>query len=336
MQPRPPKYERAPESFKRRQITTEALSLVRAIHHYPMISSPLLQEIVGGDRSTRYRQLQTLYHQGIVSRFPFPPTSNQATFHYYLDNPAALELLGEHNLLPQETIEHYKKRIGRNKNKAYDQIKKQGTELVSKLLTLTHETDISRFHAQLELACRNSQGRGEDEAELALFAQGAELWEEVRGINKTRKRIDDQGRAYFETLEEVEKLPLRPDAFFILHFPNRPEWCKYSYFFYERDRKTTTDTNRINRKWRSYWWAITVEKRYRERGIKQVRGVIVETTTKAWAETLRRAAKQGSISPRPSPLFWFSSSDELRQETMFDSIFKTPYNDEQTYSLLDR
>lgn len=44
-------------------------------------------------------------------------------------------------------------------------------------------------------------------------------------------------------------------------------------------------------------------------GIKRVRAVLIETLDDAWAETLRNAAGECSVSGnKPSPLFWFTTS----------------------------
>ncbi len=37
--------------------------------------------------------MQQLYHKGLVNRFAFMRGKNPSEFYYYLDNPAALDLL---------------------------------------------------------------------------------------------------------------------------------------------------------------------------------------------------------------------------------------------------
>lgn len=313
-------------------VTPEALPLVHALHQYQFLPSPTLHEIVGGDRSTRYRQIRTLYDLGYINRFVFPKVGKPlGQLYHYLDNPAALDLLYEHNLIDEENLDRDKKRVLRNREKGYAKILDPNQEdRQGSLLHLQHEVMISRFQSNLEIACRNSSG----EVQLGSFVRGADLWDEIHGIKKVKKYKDQQGiERYIET-ETKYSLPLRPDAFFSLIFPSRPEWCRTSFFFYEADRRSTTNTNRINLKWRAYFWAIRVSKYFKAQNIRKIR-VLCETTTPRWAETLRRQAATPYVSPKPSPLFWFTSQQELTRETIFDPIFKTPYSDEQRHSLLD-
>jgi hypothetical protein len=44
-------------------------------------------------------------------------------------------------------------------------------------------------------------------------------------------------------------------------------------------------------------------------GIKRIRAVLIETTDMYWADELREAAKHFTVSGnKPSPLFWFTTS----------------------------
>jgi len=42
-----------------------------------------------------------------------------------------------------------------------------------------------------------------------------------------------------------------------------------------------------------------------------IRAVLTESTTNQWAQNLRVAARHPVVSPKPSPLFWFTSSELL-------------------------
>ena len=75
-----------------------------------------------------------------------------------------------------------------------------------------------------------------------------------------------------------------------------------------------------------------------------IRAVLTESTTVQWAHNLREAAKSPLVSPRPSALFWFTTSElftksvtsgagrplplYLQQpETVFKRIWASPAED---------
>ncbi len=45
--------------------------------------------------------------------------------------------------------------------------------------------------------------------------------------------------------------------------------------------------------------------------VKAIRAVLTESTSAQWAQNLREAAKRPIVSARPSPLFWFTTSEIL-------------------------
>lgn len=120
----------------------------------------------------------------------------------------------------------------------------------------------------------------------------------------------------WQQLDEVEELPHRPDAFFTLSFPSEPR-KKPIHFFYEADRHRT-DTNKYNRKLRAHFhFAVKQKGRLRETyGLDRIRAVLTETIDDEWAERLRQAANHVTVSgPKPSPLFWFTTSRLFVEET---------------------
>src|SRR5207237_9939172 len=49
--------------------------------------------------------------------------------------------------------------------------------------------------------------------------------------------------------------------------------------------------------------------------MQRIRAVLTETTTSRWRDNLIEAAKENIISPKPNPLFWFASSEDLTAPT---------------------
>ena len=223
---------------------------------------------------------------------------------------------------------------------------------------IDHELRISRFHAHLALACRHSDGQ----VVLANWQQGPAI---EYYITVPKLEQNPRTRNYYEG-KKTEKLPLRPDAFFSLRFPEAPEGQQNAHFFLEADRRRSTDMKKFRRKARAYFHAVvkqrrqgTLEKLY---DIPRIRAVLFETPDDAWAQRLRRVVAHYTVSEhKPSPLFWFASNQAfiepvaVRQgkqqhtrklprflvepQTLFEPIWKTP-NPEPTdndpaISLLD-
>lgn len=306
MQQRLHKYQRQPARVAGREITDRSLAIIATIARYRFIPTSLLVPLVAGNEDVTHRHLQTLYHRGYVSRFAFPRNGFPGEFHYYLDNTAALELLVEHAGVSRDALDFDE--VRRNREKAYAEIHEptKAEDALGRLLFLKHEMVISRFHAMLELACRES----DETVELAEWRQGSELWSTV----SVRKLVRDQGGAWTED-EAVEKLPHRPDAFFTLRFLKEPEGQNRAHFFYEADRKRTA-TKKFKQKLRAHFHFIVRQRKHEEKyGIKRVRAVLIETTDTAWAEELREAARHRIVSgERPTSLFWFTASEVFTRE----------------------
>lgn len=309
MQKRLKKYSRNRESFAAlasRRITDTSLAIIATIHDYRIIPTSLLVRLVDGNEKNIQRQLQQLYHKGLVNRFTFMRGRNPSEFHYYLDNTAALALLLNRGV-ERESLAFDE--VRRNREKAYCAINDPKHSGEMQGLFLMHEVMISRFHAMLELACRQSDGH----VELSDFQQGPTLWHKVE-VPKLAYR-----NGGWQELDQTEQLPHRPDAFFTLSFPNEGG-REPLHFFYEADRHRT-DRNKYNKKLRAYFHFVVKQKQRLQEiyGLNRIRAVLTETVDDEWAEKLRQAANDATVSgPKPSPLFWFTTSrlftDEIIQE----------------------
>ena len=304
MQKRLKKYGRSVETsvaVSRRRITDTSLAIIATIHDYKIVPTSLLLRLVPGHEKNICKQLTMLYRKGLINRFAFMRSRNFGEFNYYLDNPASLKLIAERGVNP-ETLAFAE--VRRNREKRYCEANDPigGDDMIGKLLFLKHEVMISRFHAMLELACMQSKGRIKLE-----FQQGPHLWHTVEV-----PRLVYRDARWLES-DETELLPHRPDALFSLSFPNTDR--EPLHFLYEADRHRT-NTHKFNRKLRAHFHFIVKQKRHQEvYNAKRIRAVLTETTDDDWAEKLRQSAAHVTVSgPKPSPLFWFTTSRLFTQD----------------------
>ena len=300
----------------------------------------MIVRLVDGDIRNTERHLQNLYHQGFVNRFAFPSTYYPTEFNYYLDDKRSLALLinagYDADELDQETVK-------RNREKQYAEITmgKQMIKMQGRLLHLHHELMISRFHYMLEKATLKSVGK----VKLLGFYQGSRLWNYV----EVRKVAVNSAGTLTEA-DGTEILPHRPDAFFALHFPDRTGEDQTQYFFYEADRKTTS-IKKMQKKLRSHFHYVVRQKKHiNDYGVKRIKAVLIESINDHWTNSLRLAARHKIVSGnRPSPLFWFTTSDVIferlitkkikstekqipvfleKPELVFEKIWATPTDDD--------
>jgi hypothetical protein len=337
------KYSRElPENLPPRRITARSIEIIDVVRRYRFVPTSLIVRLVSGDMRTTERHLQNLYHQGLVNRFAFPSTFYPTEFNYYLDDKRALALLSnekgyEPEQLDAETIKHNREKRYFEVTMSREMIKKQG-----RLMHLHHELMISRFHFMLERACEKSNGK----IRLLGFYQGSALWNKVE---VPKVSYDHEGN--MKELEETETLPHRPDAFFALYFADREDGDKEQYFFYEADRKTTS-TKKFNRKLRAHFHYVVKQKKHiADYGVKRIRAVLVESIEDYWTNQLRLHARHPLVSgSKPSPLFWFTTSDVVferktnariksaekeipvfleQPELVFGRIWATPVDDDE-------
>lgn len=345
MQQRLRKYRRDPENLPPREITPRSIEVIGLIERYRFLPTSLITALSGGNKRITSRHLQALYHNGYINRFAFPRVGNPGEFIYYLDDLRALALLASAGA-DQEKLDY--EGVKRNKEKQYCEINlgHRIDDLQGRLMHLQHEVMISRFHAMLELACRQSKG----EVKLADWRQGSQLWNRVE---VPKLSYDEAGN--WRELDQTEMLPHRPDAFFALRFKDALQGRQIANFFYEADRQHTS-IKKHNRKLRAHFHYIVKQRRHEEDyGIKRVRAVLIETLNDEWAEELRSGAVHPVVSgKKPSPLFWFTTSrlftapqeieDNgrkrhvpyylLRPEIVFKRVWASPVDD-TLYSLLD-
>lgn len=151
---------------------------------------------------------------------------------------------------PGDRLKDREELIRLNREKAYSQLHKD-LDQQGKLLYIRHELMVSRFHVILELGCRLQQIAGK--IILEQWKQGTELWNWVQLPEVKPSHFDDQlKRTVWEELPSKERLPHRPDAFFILYLPdNLPEQQRL-HFLYEADRGSE-NTSRYKMKLRAHW-----------------------------------------------------------------------------------
>lgn len=324
-----------------RRITSRSIEIIEIIERYRFIPTSLIVRLVEGDMRTTERHLQNLYHQSLVNRFAFPSTFYPTEFVYYLDDRRSLALLTNAGR-DAEKLDY--EIVKRNREKRYSEItmSREMIKMQGRLMHLHHELMISRFRFMLEKACRKSGGK----VELLGFYQGSSLWNMVDVVKVS---FDKSGKLAQST--ETEKLPHRPDAFFALYFPERGAEEKTQYFFYEADRKNTS-IKKFNKKLRAHFHYLVKQKLHGEHyGIKRIRAVLVESIEAHWTNQLRLHARHPVVSGnKPSPLFWFTTSDLLfeqkmtvkvggkekeiprfleKPELVFEKIWATPLDDDQ-------
>lgn len=302
------RFIRQPEKLGNRQITDKGLDVLATVERYRFLPSSLLVRLVDGGERNNYRHLQTLFHRGLVNRFALPKYGGPGEFIYYLDSTQPLTMIIQDGRLPQLTEGERRRKdevIRYNRESDYAQLHRK-PDSQGKVLYIQHELMVSRFHAILELACKKLAGK----VALEHWNQGSELWSRVE-LPKVRPHHRDEltGRMAWEELDTLEHLPHRPDAFFTFYFPTTQQ---RSHFLYEADRETE-NTTRYKMKLRAHYHFVVKQNRHRTApyNVHSIRAVLTESTSSQWAHNLREAAKENVVSPKPSPLFWFTTSELL-------------------------
>lgn len=302
------KYSReSAENLPPRRITPRSIKIIDIIRRYRVIPTSQIVRLVDGDIRTTERHLQNLYHQGFVNRFAFPASYYPTEFNYYIDDQRSLALITNAGY----AIDKFdNETVRRNREKQYSEITmgKQMLKMQGRLLHMHHELMISRFHFMLEKACLKSVGK----VKLLGFYQGSQLWNDI----EVRKVAVNSVGTLTET-DELETLPHRPDAFFALQFSDRTGADNTQYFFYEADRKTAA-IKKIQKKLRAHFHYVVKQKKHIEDyGVRRIKAVLVESIEDHWTNTLRIAARHPVVSgSKPSPLFWFTTSDVIFEKPL--------------------
>ena len=132
----------------------------------------------------------------------------------------------------------------------------------------------------------------------------------------------------------------------------RFEGDKLSHFLYEADRGTG-NTTRFKLKLRAHHHFVVRKNLQRTTSpynIHSIRAVLIESTESNWASQLRDSAKHPIVSPKPSALFWFTTSEMFfskatesapakplfldQPEVIFKRIWASP-TDDQLLNLAD-
>lgn len=169
-------------------------------------------------------------------------------------------------------------------------------------LFLKHALMLTDIHTTLELASRESS------IKLVEWREGKELYDSVSVMTKGEK----------------EKLPVRPDAYFVLQDTRQPEGRNIADFFLEADRSTTTN-KRFQRKIKGYSNYFKQKLHTKKYGIRSAR-VITVTLTDERALNLCKAARD-VLPTQERKFYYFASMKHFSFESpehILDEIFISP------------
>jgi hypothetical protein len=187
----------------------------------------------------------------------------------------------------------------------------------------------------VEMASRGTNGV----ITLEAWRQGGQ----VAGHKVTAPRIQcskQSGESFWRESEEVERIPVEPDAVFTIRIGGPPEDTRKLHFCYEADRGSMTTTDML-KKFRGYFHFVKKQQRHREAfGVHPIRAVLVETTDETRGRKLMEMVNHPLVAgpSRRSGLFWFTISqlfaepdDESRAPiclerpgVIFDKIWALP------------
>src|SRR5438128_5992825 len=113
------KFIRQPEQLADRQLTEKGLEALAIVERYRFIPSSLLVRLMPGGQRNNYRNLQTLFHKGLVQRFALPKYGGPGEFIYYLDSKASIDQLIENGQLQPEQKAYREEIVRYNREKNY-------------------------------------------------------------------------------------------------------------------------------------------------------------------------------------------------------------------------
>ena len=270
--------------------------IVQLVADYRFITSEEIQALTAGSDQTILRRLQKLYHAGYLDR----PRSQQQR-----GNARMIYALGQEgaHLLAKLTGNEYAKGDWSEKNR---QVRVQYLE---------HSMMVSRFRATLTLATRLNE-----EVALESWHPGQELQDEVR----------------VEHPDWTERIPVCPDAFFVLRLTAEREGRNRVHVFLEADRGTMT-AKRVLTKMRGYWHYWRSGKQEERFGMKNFLVLTVSRTTERSANLSAVTRELDAPKHRGLRMFLFGSEQsysltEPRQ--ILEPVWKTP-GDGDFHSLLE-
>jgi len=281
-------------------ITERDLDLIEAILRYRFSPTSELARLVGGNEDVTQRRLRRLWEAALINRFAFPGFRTYSEFIYYLDSAETLNLLVQHERLP-EVHPQMQEEIRLNREADYARAAVSGQHM--KLGFLKHSLMISRLHFMLEMSSRSAKSG----AQIAAWRQGAELrGNKVRVPELKSRRIEGSNEYLWEELERTFRLPVEPDALFSLRLSGRPH-DQLSHFCYEADRGSMPMADML-KKFRAYYHFIKRQQLHTKAfGVHPIRAVLVETTTEDRARKLMQLAGHPAVigAGKRSALFWF-------------------------------
>lgn len=157
---------------------------------------------------------------------------------------------------------------------------------------IAHQTMITNFRIALTLAVRERL----DVRLLFFQREGLALRDRVTAAHNGRR----------------QSLPINPDGFFGLQFPDLPEWRNRAFFFLEADRSTMTK-DRFLQKLVGYWEWFCQGGHTRKHGIRTFR-VLTVTKSEERMGSLLHAAREAGELQEDLRLFWFTSEKRFGAE----------------------
>jgi hypothetical protein len=271
--------------------------IIRLVADHRIISSEEVQWLIPGSRQSILRRLQKLYHGGFLDRPRYQKLEPNRKMVYALGQRGAA-------LLAQAS--------GAGASATRD-LGEQNRQL--KIGFLEHSLMVSRFRTALEVACRN---------------RGDVVIESWRQDDELRDRVA------VEHADRVERIPVCPDAMFILRLVNEPEGRNRIHVFLEADR-STMPLKRFLTKMRGYW-------HYRQTGRQSERFGINNFLVLTVAPSVERAENlcqvtydiEGSKLDRLR-MFLFGTEGNYRSDEpsqVLEPIWQTPGDPDQ-HSLLE-
>jgi Replication-relaxation len=318
-------------------ITERDLDLIEAILRYRFSPTSELVRLVGGNEDVTQRRLRRLWEANLINRFAFPGFRTYSEFIYYLDGADTLNLLVQHERLP-EVHPQMQEEIRLNREADYARASSSGQHM--KLGFLNHSLMISRLHFMLEMSSRGP----ENGVQLAAWRQGAELrGNKVKVPELKSRRVEGTNEYVWEELDRTFRLPVEPDALFSLRFSDRSP-NQLSHFCYEADRGSMPMADML-KKFRAYYHFIKRQQLHTKAfGIHPIRAVLIETTTEARARKLMELAEHPAVigAGKRSALFWFiisplftASPDTAKNENTPAYLFQPKLVLESLWALPD-
>jgi hypothetical protein len=296
-QVRQPRFQRHRHRKPAMVLQERDTAIVRLVADYRIISSEEIQALIPGSHQSILRRLQKLYHAG------------------YLDRPRHQKLLPNRRMI-YALGQYGAQLLAQGKERDFvppRDISERNREL--KLGFLDHALMISRFRAVLELACR-----GRDDVRLESWRQDDEIRDSVQA----------------DLPEGPARIPVCPDAWFVLALPKEPAGSNRINVFFEADRSTMS-LKRFLTKMRGYW-------HYRQSGQQTDRFgfrnflVLTLAPSAERAENLRQITEQVDESQHTSRrMFLFGAQDLCtlaEPSRVLGPVWTTPASRER-HSLLE-